>query len=135
MTWEGLTIACERTARGVSVRLRGALDAVNVSHVAAALADLIDHSEGDIELDLGGIDRVDLAGVRLLFELSRGMDATHRRLSLVHPTVLFSRDVQLLEQIPTTSVTAPCQIGRHRPRPSDPGPAQSSDHAPAALAV
>ena len=97
MHCDGLTIDCYTNAGGMSVRLRGELDAHNGPEAAGTLAGLIDHSTGDVEVDVNGVEFVDSAGIRLLVELSRGMDVVHRRLSLVYPSPVFARIIELLE--------------------------------------
>ena len=94
MRCDGLTIDHYADAGGVILRLRGELDSANAPEVAATLACVIDDSTGDVEVDLDGVEFVGVAGVRLLLELSRGMDAVHRRLSLVHPTPIFARMIE-----------------------------------------
>ena len=97
MHCDGLTIDCYTNAGGMTVRLRGDIDTHNAPEAAATLAGILDRSTGDVEVDVHGVAFVDSAGVRLLVELSRGMDAVHRRLSLVHPSPVFARIIELLE--------------------------------------
>ena len=95
------------------LRLRGELDSHNAPEVAATLASMIDDSTGDVEVDLNGVEFVGVAAVRLLLELSRGLDAVHRRLSLVHPTPIFARIIESLGPIDAAAVNEPpCPLAR-----------------------
>ena len=68
--------------------------------VAAELRSALDTFVGDVDVDLDGLQFVDLAGAELLLELSRGMDgARHRRVALVRPTPMFDRIVGLLRAV------------------------------------
>ena len=79
---------------------------------------MIDHSTGDVEIDVNGLEFVDLTGVRLLLELSHGMDAVHRRLSLVHPSPIFTRIIGLLEAGETAVVNGTSCRGARRSTPT-----------------
>ena len=81
MCCDGLTIDRFMSAHGMVVELRGELDAYNAPEVAATLAGVIDGSDGDIAIDVEGVEFFDSAGVRLLVE---PVSYTH----LTLPTIL-----------------------------------------------
>jgi anti-anti-sigma factor len=100
MDCDGLAIHRRTRCDRLVLELRGELDSLNARTVAAELRSALDTFVGDVDIDLDGVQFVDLAGAQLLLELSRGMDgARHRRVALVRPTPMFDRIVGLLRAV------------------------------------
>ena len=67
------------------VRLAGSLDVRSVAAVRHQLNELIDGTEGDVIVDLEGLDAVDAAGLGVLFAAHRRAEQAGRILVLRHP--------------------------------------------------
>lgn len=70
-----------RTYRPDGLRVEGVVDAQSHRHLRTAL-DAVGQIDGDIQLDLSGLEFLDLGGLRLLMEFARSR-AAGSRLELV----------------------------------------------------
>ena len=87
----------ERRSPGlIRFELHGEIDCANVVRLGNELAAALDATDADAELDLVDVDFVSVAGVRMLLELGRGLEAQGRRLTLANPPPLFERVAGLI---------------------------------------
>lgn len=86
---------------GAVLRLEGRLDVTTVADVRLALHDAVDHGEGDLVINLGGVELIDATGLGVLVGAHRRAERCGRRLVLhaVPPRVLRLLTVTKLSRI------------------------------------
>ena len=78
-------------ARDGGLTLAGEIDA----HTAPALAAAIDGLDGDVVLDLAGVDFVDSSGLRVLIDAHQSVDQRGDALSLENPSTAVRRLLEI----------------------------------------
>jgi anti-anti-sigma factor len=109
----------EISGTDVCARLYGALDFNGTQALHQHLAALTDAPQGEVLLDLSGVDGIDEAGLRALAFLFKRLAARRRRLRVIGvaaPLEAPLRDVGLTEAafMPMPEVTAPRPSRRRR---------------------
>ena len=92
MTTEDQTISITVTETGL--RVVGELD-VSTAPVLAAALDPLPAGNGDVVLDLGGVEFIDSSALSVLVRVHQAADATDRRVRITHPTVAVRRLLEL----------------------------------------
>ncbi len=91
---------------GAVLRVEGKLDVTTVADVRLVLHDAVDHGQGDLVIDLGGVELIDATGLGVLVGAHRRAMRCGRRVVLraVPPRVLRLLTVTKLSRILTVDV-------------------------------
>jgi anti-anti-sigma factor len=95
-----LRIQVRRDAASSVVEISGEMDLATAPTVQKALDGLFVDGERHVIVDLGGLEFMDLSGIRVLEEFGNRLAADHGRLELRRPTRTVGRLLALLDQIP-----------------------------------
>lgn len=76
----------EHTIEGNTLGLAGALDVRSTSVLRATLYDLLEQTEGDVLVDLGAVESIDMTTLKVLAVANRFAERRGRRVVLTHPT-------------------------------------------------
>lgn len=78
-----MSVAFDRDGATTIATISGDVDMANSASLAAAVTAGIDAESTALVLDLSGVRYLDSAGVQLLFDLARRLDAARRRFGVV----------------------------------------------------
>ena len=149
----GLSVERRLTPRDPTLALSGQLDAAAVGIARRLLAREIDAVDGDVNLELSGLDFIGFGGLDVLIELSHRMAVDDRRLRIVGTSPMVDRMLEIgridldapddtggyvLPSPPTSGVPGGC--GRHTRsgldiRPLTPRPIARTDRMPADFTI
>lgn len=82
------------------VRLEGDIDMANAQHVLAEILAAVPNNIGALVVDTSEVTYLDSNGVRLLFELARGMQRRRKQFRVVVPAAAFHRKVLFIAELP-----------------------------------
>lgn len=66
LEFDGAILRIQRTSAPPGLVVEGEVDATTVNELSKALSEAIQDREGDVNVDLGGVTFIDLAGLRVL---------------------------------------------------------------------
>ncbi len=93
----GIEIAVRETAGQTWMSVRGELDILTAPKLRSALRTCAERSDGDVLLDLAGLDFIGALGLSVLIEGRRRLEARRRRLSVVAPSACVRRLLELTD--------------------------------------
>lgn len=81
------------------VRLQGDIDMANAQHLLAEISAAVPNTIGALVVDTSDVSYLDSNGVRLLFELARGMQRRRKPFRVVVPLPAFHRKVLQITEL------------------------------------